>query len=76
MSNLYLEHKAVVGVVEAQGETFFLDGVEADLVAHVDEVGGNVAEASAEGYGVFHGLMRLVRCMAQGSDDEQLNVFY
>ena len=35
--------QSVIGIMEAWGKLLFLDGVKADLVAHVNEVGGDVA---------------------------------
>ena len=71
--NSKLKHQSVVGIVETRGEFLLLDGIKADLVAHVNEVGRYVSEASAELDGVLHGLMRFVRCVTQGSDNEQLD---
>ena len=66
-----LKHEAVVSEVEAFGEARFLDGVQAEVVTHVDEICRHGAEAAAEGDGLFYGLVRLVRRVAQCSDDEQ-----
>ena len=38
-----LKLQSVVGIMEAWGKLLFFDGEKADLVAHVNEVGGDVA---------------------------------
>ena len=62
-----------IGIVEAFWKLLFLHFIQADLMAHVYEVGRDVAQASAELNGVFDGLVCLVRRMSQGSDNEQLD---
>ena len=71
----HLKHETVIGIVEALGKPFLFDSMKPNLMAHVDEVGWDIAKALAEGDGVFYGLVCLVRRMAQGTDDEQLYPF-
>ena len=72
---LHFEHQTVVGIVEAFGKLLLFRGMKAYLMTHVYKICGDVAEAFAEGDGVFNGLVRLVRRVAQGSDNEQLDAF-
>ena len=66
-----LEYEAIIGVVETIGKLFFLDGMKAEVVAHVDEVCRYGTEVAAKGDGLLYGLMCLVRCVAQSPDDKQ-----
>jgi hypothetical protein len=59
--------------MEAFWKLLLLDCMQSNLMAHVCEVGCDVAEASAEVNGMFYGLVRLVWRVTQGSDDEQLD---
>ena len=68
-----LYSQAIVCQVDALGHTERFLGMGCDVVAHVDDVGGWVANLTGKCYGLVYGLMGLVGAVAQSVDHKQAN---
>ena len=66
-----LHCQTIVGEVDALGHTEGFLGMGGDVVAHVDDVGGLVANLTGKLYGLPNGLMGSVGTVAQSVDHKQ-----
>ena len=70
---LPLHHQTIVCQVDTMRHTEGFLGMGSDVVTHVDDVGGLVANLTGKCYGLVYGLMGSMGTVAQSVDHKQAN---